>query len=113
MGRKLEADKTEIILSGSLSGTLLPCVQFQVQGRINEIKQERNIKLYMRGIARRNGDINLVPFDANGKAQRKLLLWPAAIVLARSSSSNSLAAGDCISALLKACKIQLTGPKRA
>lgn len=50
-GRGLEADKTEIILSGSRAGTLVPCVKFQVQGRINEIKQKRNIKLYVRCIA--------------------------------------------------------------
>lgn len=54
-----------IILSGSLSGTLLPCVKFQVQGRMNEIKQERNIKLYVLCIAAGNGDNNLVPFNAN------------------------------------------------
>lgn len=113
-GGGLEADKTEIILSGSLSGTLLPCVKFQVQGRINEIKQERNIKLYVRGIAGRNGDNNLVPFDANtsfsaAKTQRKLLLSSAATVFPWSSSSNTLAEGDCISALLKTGKIQLTG----
>lgn len=99
-GGGLEADKTEIILSGSLSGTLLPCVKFQVQGRINEIKQERNIKLYVRGIAGRNGDNNLVPFDANtsfsaDKTQRKLLLSSAATVFPWSSSSNTLAEGDC------------------
>lgn len=65
-GKKLEADKAEIILSGSVSGTLQPCVKFQVQGRVNEIKRKRNIKPYVRGIARkeRTGEDNRVAFGA-------------------------------------------------
>lgn len=107
-GGGLEADKTEIILSGSVSGTLQPCVKFQVQGRINEIKRKRNIKLYVRGIAGREGTRKITWLRLKPKRHfqpQQKLFWPQQsfdreALLARRNHPGC-SEGDCISAFPK------------
>lgn len=93
-GEKLEADKTEIILSGSVSGTLQSCGKFQAQDRVNEIKRKRNIKLYVRGEA--TGTITWL------RLMRKHHFQPPK---GNKSFSETLCSeGDCITALLGTSK---------